>query len=117
MTAFNHSVWFPQKFNIDQRNNGLSAAVRAGLLTREKALELYSEPPYVEAELIDYFKKRLGVSDKQYEAVMKAPNRSYHDFKTYKSIFETLRPLFYVLAKANLVPMSFYIKYTSKSEI
>jgi len=117
MTAFNHSVWFPQKFNIDQRNNSLSAAVRAGLLSREKALELYNAPPYVEPELIDYFKKRLGVSDEEYASIMKAPNKSYRDFKTYKQRFEKLRPLFYILAKANLVPMSFYIKYTSKNEI
>jgi N-acetyl sugar amidotransferase len=117
MTAFNHSVWFPEKFNIDQRNNSLSATVRAGLLTREKALELYNTPPYVEPELIEYFKKRLGISAEEYSAVMKAPNKSYHNFKTYKHRFEILRPLFYLLAKANLVPMSFYIKYTSKNEI
>ena len=29
MTAFNHSFWFPEKFGIDQRNNSLSASVRA----------------------------------------------------------------------------------------
>lgn len=117
MTAFNHSVWFPEKFKIDQRNNSLSAAVRAGLLAREKALELYSKPPYVEPELVDYFKKRLGISNGQYETIMKATNKTYRDFKTYKKRFEKLRPLFYILAMGDLVPMSFYIKYTSKDEI
>jgi len=76
MTAFNHSVWFPQKFNIDQRNNSLSAAVRTGLISREKALELYNTPPYVEPELIEYFKKRIGISEEEYAAIMKAPNNS-----------------------------------------
>jgi hypothetical protein len=30
---------------------------------------------------------------------------------------ERLRPLFYVMYKANLVPKSFYVKYTSKAEL
>lgn len=117
MTAFNHSVYFPQKFNIDQRNNSLSAAVRAGVMQREAAIQEYSEPPHVEPELIEYFKKRLGISDQEYVKVMNGPKKSFRDYKTYKRRFERLRPLFFILAKANLVPMSFYIKYTSKSEI
>lgn len=117
MTAFNHSVYFPQKFNIDQRNNSLSANVRAGKISREKALEIYGTPPYVEPELISYFKKRLNLDDKMYEETMNGTKKSFKDYPTYKRRFERLRPLFYILAKANLVPMSFYIKYTSKNEI
>ena len=45
MTAFNHSVYFPQKFGIDQRNNSLSAAVRSGIMSREEALAEYATPP------------------------------------------------------------------------
>ncbi|SVB87449.1 uncharacterized protein METZ01_LOCUS240303 [marine metagenome] len=33
------------------------------------------------------------------------------DYPTYKKRFENLRPLFHLLAKADLVPMSFYLKY------
>ncbi|MEN6374496.1 MAG: N-acetyl sugar amidotransferase [Smithella sp.] len=117
MTAFNHSVYFPQKFGIDLRNLSLAASARAGFITREEALEEYKKPPYIEPELVDYFKKRLGLSDETYEKVMKGPRKTYKDYKTYKKRFELLRPMFFVLAKANLVPMSFYIKYTSKNEI
>jgi N-acetyl sugar amidotransferase len=117
MTAFNHSVYFPQKFNIDQRNNTLSAVVRSGHMSREEAIKEYSTPPHVEPELVDYFKKRLGFTNEEYTKVMKGPKKSFRDYKTYKKRFERLRPLFYLLAKASLVPMSFYIKYTSKSEI
>jgi hypothetical protein len=42
---------------------------------------------------------------------MNGPKRNFRDFKTYKKRFENLRPLFKILAKANLVPMSFYLKY------
>ncbi len=117
MTAFNHSVYFPQKFNIDQRNNSLSASVRAGLMSREEAIQEYAKPPHVEPDLIEYFKKRLNLTDEEYNNVMSGPRKSFRDYKTYKKRFERLRPLFYLLAKANLVPMSFYIKYTSKGEL
>ena len=117
MTAFNHSVYFPQKFNIDQRNNTLSAVVRAGLKPRDEAIAEYATPPHVEPELVDYFKKRLGLSDEEYDKVMNGPRKNFRDYKTYKRRFERLRPLFFILAKASLVPMSFYIKYTSKSEM
>ncbi len=117
MTAFNHSVYFPQKFKIDQRNNNLSAEVRAGIKSRDQALKEYSIPPNIEPELVEYFKKRLQFSDEEYHSIMRGPKKNFRDYKTYKKRFERLRPLFFLLAKANLVPMSFYIKYTSKSEI
>jgi hypothetical protein len=117
MTAFNHSVYFPQKFGIDQRNNSLSASARAGFISREEALREYREPPQVEPELVQYFKRRLNFSDIEYDAIMAGPRKNFRDYKTYKKRFENLRPMFYVLAKANLVPMSFYLKYTSKNEL
>ncbi|MFC2097390.1 N-acetyl sugar amidotransferase [Bacteroidota bacterium] len=117
MTAFNHSIYFPQKFNIDQRNNTLSAVVRAGLKSRDEAIAEYATPPIIEPELLEYFKKRLGFNDEEYDAIMSGPRKNFRDYKTYKRRFERLRPLFFILAKASLVPMSFYIKYTSKSEI
>jgi hypothetical protein len=111
MTAFNHSVYFPRKFNIDQRNNSLSAAVRSGHLTRHEALMQYSQPPYYEAELIPYFKKRLQITDEEFDFVMAGEKKFFWNYATYKQRFERLRPLFYLLAKASLVPMSFYLKY------
>jgi N-acetyl sugar amidotransferase len=117
MTAFNHSIYFPQKFKIDQRNNSLSAAVRAGLMSREQAIAEYLKPPYAEPELEQYFMKRIGVSRVEYNNIMNGEKKNFRDYKTYKRRFELLRPLFFILAKASLVPMSFYIKYTSKSEM
>lgn len=117
MTAFNHSYYFPKKFNIDMRNNSLSALVRSGLMKREDAIQEYRQSPYIEPELVEYFKKRLGFSNEEFDRIMKGPKKTYKDYKTYKQRFQNLRPLFYILAKLHLVPMSFYIKYTSKSEM
>jgi len=111
MTAFYHGIYMPQKFISDLRNNTLSAQVRNGSLSRSSAWLEYNTPPVIENELLDYFKKRLNISDELYEQVMQSPPKSWTDYPTYKKRFERLRPLFYLLAKANLVPMSFYLKY------
>lgn len=112
MTAFFHGIYCPQKFNIDYRNNSLSASVRSGNMDRKAALhEYYETPPHIEPELLEYFKKRLGLSDSEYEAKMKEAPRYWEEFPTYKKRFERLRPFFYILMKANLVPHSFYLKY------
>ena len=111
MTAFYHSVYLPQKFGGDMRNNTLAARVRNGTLSRAHAWAEYNTPPLIEDELVSYFKKRLDLSDELYERVMHASPKNWTDYPTYKKRFERLRPLFYMLAKANLVPMSFYLKY------
>jgi hypothetical protein len=111
MTAFYHSYYMPEKFNTDFRNNTLSAKVRMGKMTRKEAWNEYNSEPLLEDGLIDYFKKRLELSDNEFDEIMKTPPKSWYEFPTYKKRFEKLRPMFYILAKTNLVPMSFYLKY------
>tara|TARA_E500000305_G_C4026819_1_gene242325 strand:+ start:192 stop:1370 length:1179 start_codon:yes stop_codon:yes gene_type:complete len=111
MTAFCHGVYLPEKFNADLRNNTLSALARSGKLTRQEAWHRYSAPKHIEYGLIDYFCKRLELSVSEYDRVMQSPPRSWVEFPTYKKRFEYLRPLFAVLAEADLVPKSFYLKY------
>lgn len=111
MTAFFHGIYAPRKFGMDFRNNTLAAQARLGKMTRENAWKAYNEPPVIERSLLEYFLKRLKISRQQYDEVMQTPPKSWMDFPTYKKRFELLRPLFAVLAKANLVPKSFYLKY------
>lgn len=111
MTAFYHSYYNPVKFGVDQRNNSLSAMVRSGHMDKHAAIEEYVQPPYMEEELLSYFLKRMKLTQEQLDTIMAGPRKTYRDYKTYKQRFEQLRPFFYGLAKANLVPMSFYLKY------
>jgi N-acetyl sugar amidotransferase len=116
MTAFYHSVYLPTKFGTDMRNNTLAARARNGTQSRAEAWKEYNSPPFIEEELTSYFKKRLDLSDELYNQTMRATPKNWMDFPTYKNRFERLRPLFYFLAKANLVPMSFYLKYCFPSQ-
>ena len=111
LTAFLHGVYLPQKFGVDMRSNELSAAVRENKLSRDSALDQYSTEIFVEVGLVDYFTKRLNISDEQYIKIMKSKPNYWYQYPTYKKLFEILRPLFFLLAKSNLVPMSFYLKY------
>ncbi len=118
MTAFQHSFYCPVKFGVDQTYNSLSALVRSGRMEREKALDLFlNNEPYLEPELVEYFKKRLGFSDEEFDNILKKPVLTYKNFKTYKQSFEKLKPLFWLMYKLDLVPKSFYVKYTAKGDI
>jgi N-acetyl sugar amidotransferase len=109
--AFSHLIYHPQKFNMDNRNWTLSALARSGQMSREEALKIYNTPIPYDYELENYVKKRLGLSDIEFINIIKGPKKSFRNYKTYKRRFELMRPLFFILAKANLVPMSFYLKY------
>ena len=111
MTAFYHVIYMPQKFGSDLRNNTLAARVRNGSLDRATAWAEYNSPPTVERQLLEYFLKRLGITATEFGHVMAETPRDWSDYPTYKRRFERLRPLFAVLASADLVPMSFYLKY------
>ena len=114
MTAFLHSYYNPVKFKIDQRNNSLSASVRNKKITREEALLIYKKPPYIEKNLVSYFKKRLNFKDDEFDKIMKQKNKFYFNYPTYKKFFEFLKPLFFICVKLDLVPISFYNKYCLK---
>ena len=84
-------------------------------MSREEALQLMSEPPYIESDLVEFTKKRLGFTDAEFDRLMNLPKKTYRDYETYKKTFERLRPFFWLMYKMELVPKSFYMKYTAKS--
>jgi len=110
-TAFYHSYFLPRRFGIDQRINELSGRIRSGQLTREEAEAEYSLEPVVDPDLLAMVKNRLGYDEDRWEELMDAPLRHYSEFPTYKSTFERLRPLFWLLYKMDRVPKTFYVKF------
>jgi hypothetical protein len=80
-------------------------------------LAILEEPLHADPQTVQMIQKRLGFNDRELEELVAAPHKTFRDYKTYKKTFETLRPFFYVLQKFDLISRSFYVKYTSKSEI
>lgn len=114
MTAFYHTYFLPRRFGIDQRANGFSALVRSGQMCRAEAITLLESPPDCDLGLVEMIRKRWGLSDEAFLTLMTLPHKKFTDYKTYKPTFEKLRPFFYLMAKLELIPWSFYVKYTAK---
>jgi N-acetyl sugar amidotransferase len=112
--AFANHYYLIKKFGIFTRYTEYSALVRYGKMTREEALEKLKTPQEFDETILTEIKQKLNITNEQFEDIMKAPNKSYRDFKTYKKLFERLKPFFWILAKLRLVPLTFYTKYTKR---
>lgn len=111
---FTNNYYLPEKFNIDLRYTEFAALVRSGQMTREEALTRIQEPKPFDTSILDEVKKRLDFTDEEFERIMNLPLKSYRDYKTYKQTFERFRWFFWVMYKMDMVPKSFYMKYTAK---
>jgi len=115
-SAFFHSYFLPRRWGIDFRIAGYSAYCRNGWMTREDALRLMDEAPYIEAGLLEFVKKRLDLEGDKLGQLMSMPKKTYKDFTTYKKWFEKMRPFYWVMYKLDLIPKSFYMKFTVKQK-
>lgn len=115
IAIFGHTYWSPHKHKTDQRILGFSALVRSGQMRREDAIEALSKPVEPNVEIIKLIKKRLKLSDDEYNQIVSSPNRKWSDYKNYKKTMERLKWLFWLLYKFNKVPKSFYIKYVANA--
>jgi len=111
---FTNNYYLPKKFGYDLRYSEYSALIRSGQLSREDALEKIKNPKEIDFSIVDEIKKRLGFTDTEFDRLMHLPPKTYRDYKTYKHTFERMRMLFWIMYKMNLVPKSFYLKYTKK---
>ena len=104
-------LWI-KKFGIDLRYVEYSALVRSGQMTREEALDKIKKSPTIEEDIIEEVKKRLGLTDEEFEDIMKQPIKTYHDYETYHSYFKKNKAMFKAMMDKNLIPETFYVKYT-----
>lgn len=85
-TRFYQGFILPEKFGFDKRRSHLSSLICSGEITREKALEELTIPTYspaMQEEDREYVAKKLGFSEEEFNAIMKAPKRSYWDYPSY----------------------------------
>lgn len=111
---FTNNYYLPIKFHIDLRYCEFSALVRTGQMNREEALVKVKEPKNFDMGILEEVKKRLDLNDEEFAQIMSLPTKTYRDYKTYKQTFEKLRWFFWLMYKSDLVPKSFYVKFTKK---
>ena len=110
-SSFAHQIWIPERFGTDYRILVLAAKARSGEISRQEALKQFNSPLRKNEKLEKYVIKRLNLTLKEYKEIFRNKKKTWRNFKTYKKRFEKLRFLFYLFAKAKLIPYSFYLKY------
>jgi N-acetyl sugar amidotransferase len=84
-TKFYQAYILPTKFNIDKRKAHYSTLICSGQMTREEALKEIQRPLYPEAELntdMEYVLKKFGLSETEFDEIMKTPPRPHNTYKT-----------------------------------
>lgn len=102
-TAFVGNYILPKKFNIDKRRTYLSAQIREGNMSKESAKRILARPA-------DFDLNDLG-EEKEYllKLVKNSPIRPRTDYK--RTNYKLYRPLFWVLMKLGVFPVSAFKKY------
>jgi N-acetyl sugar amidotransferase len=100
------------KFNIDRRLFNYSALVRSGQMSREYALERISHINSIEDEsVIQLCIKRLGLTRAEFDAIVAAPPKTFHDYPNNYALLQLLRVPIKLMSRLNLIPESAYDKY------
>jgi N-acetyl sugar amidotransferase len=87
-TRFFQSYILPTKFNVDKRRAHMSSLINAGEMTREQALDEISEPscpPDLLQQDKEFVMKKLGLSEKEFSAIMALPPKSIQDYPHFET--------------------------------
>jgi hypothetical protein len=80
----------------------LSALICSGQITREEALEEISKPPATKEVLNndrEYVVKKLGISEEEFDKILKAPNKSYLDYPNNEAIWKRFNKIIQIARK------------------
>ena len=111
-TKFFQSYYLPKKFNIDKRKTEYSALIRSGQFSREEALEIIETIPYqYDENVVRYAINKLGLSQEDWEKIMKAPIKTHDDYPTYLPLIKLLKKPIKLAVKLKFLPSILYLKY------
>jgi N-acetyl sugar amidotransferase len=110
-THFFQSYYLPQKFGYDKRKIEFSALIRSGQMERAQALAGVTAPYPYDQELITYTVKKLGISPDDFEEIMAAAPKSFHNYPTYYPLMLKLKTPIQWACKLGLLPDLLYLKY------
>lgn len=89
-TRFYEGYWLPEKFGFDTRKVQYSSLILTGQMSRSEALVRLASPAYDPESIaneFEYIATKLGISVRDLEGFMRAPNRTYRDYKSQAAIF------------------------------
>jgi len=106
ITRFHQSYILPRKFGLDKRRLHLSGLIWPGQLDRASAERELQQPP-CPAELVEqdrqFFMKKLGLGQAEFDAIMQAPAKTYRDYPNHNWLLNNL-PRFTAAIRKILTP-------------
>ncbi len=108
-TRFYQGYILPKKFNVDKRKAHLSDLIFSGQMTKAEALKELEHPIYPQEQFnvdFEFVLKKLGLSEGEFDNMMKIPPRNHYDFDYEKAIelrYPILGPIKYLYRKINPV--------------
>lgn len=112
-TKFFQTYYLPKKFGIDKRKLALSASIRSGKITRQRALKILNQKTYLneDNEEIRYIRQKLHLSPEEFAKIMHARRKSFLDYPTYYPLLRLAKPLLWLGVELNIFPEIIYFKY------
>lgn len=95
-TKFFQAHYLPEKFGYDKRKAHLSSLIVSGQISREEAVEELSRPLYDPLQLkedTEYFIKKLGFTEEEWENIMAQPAVLHESFATEIPLHSWMRKL------------------------
>lgn len=95
------AYYLPVKFGFDKRLAHLSSLIVSGQLDRDEALMEMEKPLYNEQELtqdLEYFIKKLGFSQGEWDVIMNDSLKTEHDYKNeiqWQNDFQKIKKYFF----------------------
>ena len=109
-TRFYQGYILYKKFNVDKRKSHLSTLICSGQMTKEDALAEIKHNPYPNSEILhedrEYFIKKLGISESEFQEIMSIPQKSHLDYPSILHWYARFRPYvrFLKKVKGKLIP-------------
>lgn len=101
-TRFYQGYILPEKFGFDKRKFHLSALICSGQLSKEQALSEVKKEKYpttiFESDR-EFFLKKLGLSNTEFEIIIKEPIKSHLDYSSYNTLANYIRPTYRFVKK------------------
>ncbi len=90
-TRFYEGYWLPTKFGFDTRRVQYSSLIVTNQMTRDEALEKLTRPACDEETVTrdtEYVATKLGISVDELLGYLKAPNKSYRDYRSQQGMLK-----------------------------
>ena len=108
-TRFFQAYYLPKKFGYDRRKPYLSSLIISGQMTKDEALTEMKKDYYSAEQCAEdkaFILKKLNLTEKEFDALMALPKKTFKDYSSNYLLFQTgrkLRSLFrYILRIPNI---------------